>query len=563
MNAAGFTRRKLVPVLAICLIAGVGSYFVFKSSASVDGKYDINKIAVQLGPEEYVAGPTDAHDTTYFTERDDKGRWYGFTGNGTSFVIPLNEKNMLPESPLQRDKKDIPKHRVILDADTAAPRNVDDPKHPDTCGAWIIGAVYKNPKKSGHWIGWYHGERNCLRGNLTGGDRTHMTMGYAESFDSGKTWKKTGYPNNRIITADRALENNGALNDTGNGRVIQIGDYFYMFYQSNSAQEATATGRKIHIARSKVSDLGRPGTWKKWYCTDINKKSTCSFNQPGVGGKSTRLANEDGKNVLKDQYVTWNRYLNRYIAFGNEKGSFRLLASEGDDFLNWTSKQELIQPIPTSMDDFTVDNWNKDATPAKCYNKDRTKVAECKQLYGYNSIIGMQGNSDGSGKNFYIYYLKHYAGQGFGDGYILRRKVTLQGGTATTMTARTELALYKDAKGRQRITSELPEPWLGYVRKSTIGYVLSNPAPGYQPLFECKKPDGSYYAKRIKTTEPYGVPVPGDPPTKCSATDKLIRRIGWVSPVRTSEATEAIYDVSGSSALTQRGAPLGYILKGL
>jgi hypothetical protein len=561
LNSAGISHL-LVPVLAIGLVAAAGSYMVFRSHANIDGTFDVNKIQVQLGPEEYVAGPTNALDTPYFTEKDQKGRSYGFAGNSDSFVIPLEEKSLLPTSPIPHDKTTIPKYQTILAADTAGSRVGEDPNHLDTCGAWILGSIYTDPKNANHWIGWYHAERNCVRGDLDGGDRTHMTIAYAESFDIGKHWTKPQYPNNRVITADAALEGTPAKNDTGNGRVIKIkdaeGEFYYMFYQANSAQDSN-TGRSIHLARSKVSDLGRPGTWKKWYCTDPKVRSTCSFSQPGVGGKSTKLTNSDtftdawkNKVVLKDQYVTYNRYLNRYIAFGNDSGSFRFIASEGNDFKDWTSQAGLIKPMPTTPEDQTVDNWDRcSKLPAG---------TECKQLYGYNSIIGVKGDSDSSGQRFYIYYLKQFPGQGFGDGYIMRTKVTLIAGTATPTPARTELSLYLDKKGNQRITSELPEPWLGYQRKSKVGYVLSNPAPGYEPIFECKKPDGTYYTMRLAGASDYTMPVPSGTPTKCNAKDKLIRRIGWVSPRRTSEATEPIYDVSTVDGKAKRGSAIGYAL---
>lgn len=577
MNTTRFSRRMLIPILAICLLAAIGSYFVFRSSASVNGTTDINKISVQLGPEEYVAGPTNAQDAAYFTEKDNRDRWYGYTANGASFVSPLEEKNLLPTTPLPHNKDNVPKHQIILEPDTAVGRFVDNPRHPDACGAWIAGSIYKDKKNNQHWYGWYHAERNCLRGDRDGGERTHMSIAYAESFDAGKTWKKPNYPNNRIITADTAFDGNSARDDTGAPRVIQVKDYYYIFYQSDSTQESVV-GRRIHMARSKVSDMGKPGTWKKWYCTEPNKRESCGFSQPGIGGKSSKLRNSELKNpdgtkdstwsnkyVLNDRYISYNRYLNRFIAMGNDSGSFKLIASEGDDFTNWKIKSELMQVMPTDRDDFTVDNWNNGGTPDKCRKKVGDRLIEtnyeCKQWYGYNSIIGLKGDSDSSGQTFYMYYNKHFPGQEFKDAYIMRRKVKLVASNATTMTARTELSLYQDKKGNQRLTSELPEIWLGYQRKARVGYVLSNPAPGYEPLFECKKPNGKYYTMLLAGAKDYALPVPGDPPTKCNATDKLIRRVGWISPKKTNEATEPIYDVSASPSLAKRGNPIGYALK--
>lgn len=588
-------HAKLLVMVGILLLgtAGFLGYTVWQKRSAdaanenslnrqeLSGVRDINTISIQLGPEEYVAGPTNAQDAAYFTRQDNRGRWHGFTGNSSSFVTPLDEKTLLPITPLPHNKDNIPEHRVILKPDTAVGRNVDDPKHPDACGAWIAGSIYKDTKNAEHWYGWYHAERNCLRGDREGGERTHMSIAYTESFDGGNTWKKPNYPNNRIITADTAFNGNSARDDTGAPRIIQIKDHFYIFYQSDSTQESVV-GRRIHLARSKVADLGKPGTWKKWYCSDPKIRSTCGFTQPGIGGKSSKLTNSDelknadgtsdktwkSKYVLNDRYIIYNRYLNRYIAMGNDSGSFKLIASDGDDFTNWRIKSELMQVMPTDRDDFTVDNWNNGGTPDKCRKKVGDRLVEtnfeCKQWYGYNSITGFQGASNTSGKNFYMYYNKHFPGQEFKDAYIMRRQVTLFAGSTDTKTARTELSLYRNAKGNERITSELPEPWLGYERKARVGYVLSNPAPGYEPLFECKKPDGTYYTMRLTGASDYMLPVPGDPPTQCNAKDKLIRRVGWVSPQKIEgEATAPIYDVSANPAETRRGSLIGWALRGL
>lgn len=624
LNSVG-ASHLLIPLVVIGIIASVGSYIIFKSSASINGTYDINKVSVQLGPEEYVAGPTNAMDAPYTTFKDNRGRWYGLTANSSSYVLPLEEKTMLPSNPIAHSNKDIPKHQVILEPDTTD-HFVEDPKHPDACGAWML-SIQKDKKDDQHWYGWYHSEHNCLREKNTdmkGNTRTHMELAFAESFDAGNHWQKGNkeyaYPNNRILTADAnkdpvtgvILKDNLDTDDNGGARFIRIGDYFYAFYQSSSVQDyerangevvkdaqgrpVVSKNRKLHLARSKVSEMGKPGSWWKWYCSNPNDRATCGYTEPGIGGKSTKLTNSnelvgvnpDGtqdktwksKYVLNDRYISYNRYLNRYIAFTNEDGGFRLLASEGDDFTNWKSKSDVTTVKPSSEDDFTVDNWSRSkSNPSLCpdssvgsdgENIEQTgqqdddaqnpaaKKAECKQQLGYNSIIGINGDSDHSGQTFYMYYVKHFPGQKTSDGYILRRKITFVANDATTRSTRTELSLYMDAKGNQRITSELPEPWLGYTRKSKIGYVLSAPAQGYEPLFECKKPNGTYYTLRLAGAHDYTMPVPADPPTKCNATDKLIRRVGWISPVKTAEATEAIFDVSSVDGKAKRGTPIGY-----
>jgi hypothetical protein len=74
-------------------------------------------------------------------------------------------------------------------------------------------------------LGWYHGECDCdYRHGIT-----HKSTAFAESFDGGKTWQFPNYPNNQVVTADAAFDGQEDLDDSGDGRVIKIGNYFYMF----------------------------------------------------------------------------------------------------------------------------------------------------------------------------------------------------------------------------------------------------------------------------------------------------------------------------------------------
>lgn len=605
----------LLPVLVITLIAAAGSYVVLRSSASIDGMLDVNKISVELGEEELVADASSLvaldrqkskngesgsiYDNSYFIEKE-KGEYYGFLANVNSYAFKLNDKGL----PIIPDTLEGMERRVKLENDKRPNKN--DPErakfdreearglHPDTCGAWLLSAIHENPNNRKHWIAWYHGEDRCDYDNR----KTHMTLAYTESFDEGKTWRKPNYPHNRIITADPRLEAESPsaekvkVDDAGGGRTILVGDYYYMFFRASGKVKTTKDGQpidqlindRIHVARSKVSDLGKPGTWKKWYCRDSGNRSTCGYTEPGIDGRSTPISvNPPGKGVTMDtlpaagRFITYNRHLNRYITMQAHGCGFRLHASNGDDFLTWKEKTETLYPAVTDVDedknckDYTVNNWNQGGDPKKCQirNEDGTYSPtnfECKQVYMYTSIIGLQGDGERTGKELYLYYGKVYPGEGLDQRYIFRRKVSLKvKGTALEKTTRVALTAYQDKNGRRRVTTESPEPRLGYQAKSTIGYVLSDPAPGYQPLFECKKPDGLYYTMRLDTDEPYAVPVPAAaprPPAKCNATDKLIRRIGWVSPKRTNEATVPISaNLAGESAA--RSAHLGYALESL
>lgn len=564
----------------------------------VDGKMDINKVKVQLSPEEYVAGPVTFSDSAYFIEKDLKDRSYGFMSNQISYVFRL-DKNGKPIIP---SKESALKKQIILSRDqrpkAGTPerakydREEEKGLHPDRCGAWMVSAIHKNPKNKKHWIGWYHGEKGC---DYSIG-KTHMSLAYAESFDAGKNWRKPKYPNNRIITANNALKNfsttddNTDLDDTGNGRVTRItnknGDYYYIFFRAsgivnktNSKGDVTKVLVKdsIHVARSKVSSLGKPGTWKKWYCRDSGKRSTCSYSEPGIGGRSTPIGVQPGATPTAEivpspyRFISYNRYLKRYIAIQAHGNGFGLRASNGDDFLTWKKKTDTIYPAVTHDKDFTVQNWNWGGDPKKCQRKgaDGSYMAtrfECKQLYMYTSIIGLKNDGERTGQEFYLYYTKVYPGEDHSQRYLMRRKVKLLIPTedassspkTPTKTTRVQLAVYENKQGHRRITTELPHPKSGYKLKSKLSYVLSAPASGYQPLFECQRTNGQFYTRRVPVTWAYGVPDSLNPPTMCNATSKLIRRIGWVSPRQTEEASVPIYETSQASTSRSQSTPIGY-----
>jgi hypothetical protein len=611
LDTRGITHL-LLPILIISLVAAAGSYIVIRSSANIDGTTDINNIYVELGAEQLVADPAKLAplerndgtehgtiaDNSYFIEKE-KGKYYGFLANKNSYAFPLDNSGDKEDDDIYQGIPIIPssadqlKRHLKLPNDPR-PKNIADKakfereerqgKHPDSCGAWLLSTIQENPNNRKHWIAWYHGEDRC---NYSNGGETHMTLAFTESFDEGKTWKKPNYPNNRVITASPTYKTVDA-DDTGGGRTLRIGDYYYMFYKSSGEVKQTAangvvtmvvTTDNLHVARSKVSDLGKPGTWKKWYCRDSGNRATCGYTEPGIGGRSTPISATPGAKPKTDlvpssqRFVTYNRYLNRYITMQAHGDGFQLRASNGDDFLTWKAKKETVYPAVTNDQDFTVQNWNYgvNSTSKKCQRKkpdgtsERTNF-ECKQLYMYSSVIGLQGDGEGLGRRFYLYYTKVYPGEEHDQRYVFRRLVTLNAKkipSTQDKTTRVALTQYQDKNGRQRITTESPQPSLGYKVRSTIGYVLSHPSPGYHPLFECKRPNGEYYTMRLATDDPYAVPVVPpipDPPTKCNGRDTLVRRIGWASPKRTSEASVAITNSDPSSGAAARSAAIGYAL---
>jgi len=130
--------------------------------------------------------------------------------------------------------------------------------------------------------GWVHTERG--HNTATGGFTFHGRVTYTESAD-GLHWTP-----NKFTSKDVCISPPGPIThwpDQSKNRgtaahwVVRIGDYLYMYWKDTAdAEMDDGTHRPdTCMARSRVSDSGKPGTWLKWY--------KGSFSEPGVGGRSS------------------------------------------------------------------------------------------------------------------------------------------------------------------------------------------------------------------------------------------------------------------------------------
>ena len=459
-------------VTAITLLILVVIAQVRKAKAVVEN-------LVVVGEEEYMLGPRDdIPDQSFFTNQTTSGLrgFLGGGGNTTTFFGP-NLDSLVADG-------------VALQHGPAG--NFDE------CGVWLV-STYKIDDQ--HWIGWYHAEEAC---DYSVG-RTHKSMAFTESFDGGKTWTKPNYPNNQILTADTVFNGDTAQDDAGDGKVIKIGDYFYLFFGTDGPWG-------INVARSAVADLGQPGTWYKYY--------NGGYTEPGLGGHSSVITNMDS------QFVVLNTYLNRYMT-GQMSGKWGLALdfSNGTDYLNWEKFPGSFQPVypeVSSDTDGTVDNW-------------LVRDANSKQLYAYASFIGSDGNSDSVGQQFYLYYLKLFPGEGFDKRYLMRRKIEIKT-KDDQFYAKALLTRYgKTSPKKTKVSTEIAKPSEGYIKTADLGYLASTGATGFHPLYECYIAAAADYL--IYT---------GDPATNnwtycASANEKYVRKIGYAADVATTTATQALY----------------------
>ncbi len=347
---------------------------------------------------------------------------------------------------------------------------------------------------------------------------TTKSMSLAETFDGGKTWSKPNYPNNRILTdAQSGYAANIKEKGVGDGKFLIIGNYIYVVFYAASDSAGPS------IARSKVSDQGKPGTWLKYYCTDSSNKSTCSFSEPGIGGKSTRFV--DNSYIPINKNITYNSYVDRYISISHfgSTGSVLNFSLTNDILGDWKWSEE-IYPMTAEWNTPESQNWIR--TPQGRY------------LFDYVSLVNIDGDSSKTGKEFYVYYMKIYPGEDWTKRYLYRRKVTLHKENLTGQFANIALTLYKSGN-QYRASTDRVQVSKGYGYVENLGYISPHPVPNFISLYECYyKPGDIYGVNTSLTTDPkrYNWNTCSDSPD-----DIYLKRIGYISPTKTKTANIAIY----------------------
>lgn len=501
-RARSTSRRAVVAGAALACVVTAGAAVQASSPAqsapaAVAAAVPFGGFTIQLGPEERVYGPSGLTDFPYFSERTPSGTLVGFISNNDSYrVATRNNKS------IHAPRKVLPRGRIGSF---------------DKCGAWLIGSIYK---RGSRWVAMYHAESAGKGDNnrcIYNDDSVVASIGRAVSHDAGKTWKKTG----QVLTQNRNLTT-AKSEDATMGRMIQVGDFLYLFYGASTANSGAGLQRKLHVARSHVDDLGARGTWRKWHCYQpaLLQPRRCDFEgtgNEGLGGRSSPIAKIDPM----ARVIMPNTYVNKYVALAatGTKG-FKLWISNFADTAPpvdpedpaaetkfWDNSIDIYPPV-SSPSDGQVDNWN------------RTRRA--KQLYAYPSIVGARGESHTSGQVFYIYYVKLFPGAGFPERYLMRRKLIIS--PEDSGLNRVALTTYlRKSDGRRRTSTEKPLD-NAFRPKAGESYLLAKPRSGWVDVFECVR-NGTY---RLRTEQ-------------CASTERNYRRVGWIRPSAGDGATVPIY----------------------
>lgn len=370
----------------------------------------------------------------------------------------------------------------------------------DECGAWLKG-IY--PLSATHILGWYYSEEKC---NYTAEVWTWRgSVAFVESFDGGKTWQKPNYPNNQTITNENSFNNDTTKDDVSGGRVINDGQYLYIFSNQSSDNQT-------FVARSKISDQGRPGTWFKFHNT--------SFTEPGIGGKTSSIP------ALSAQVnIIYNSFLNRYMDSNatGRYGFYLYFSNLSSSIIDWTaypsingSPSKAIYPRITDYNDMTVDEEKP------------VDVTTNQAIYWshYGSTIGLDGSSDDVGKEFYQYYVKVFKGQNAATPrYLMRRKLTLSTSLSGNEYAYLQLISYKKDNKTIATTEVLPVE-KGYQKENTLGYILPYDSDNFVSLYLCHVSfSDSYFITTVDASQNNYQYCE----TQGQYGDTFVRRIGYIS----------------------------------
>lgn len=215
----------------------------------------------------------------------------------------------------------------------------------DSSYAGVSSVYYCKPKKE--LLAFYHAEDNSgmekipYNATLT---CALWSVGLAVSVDGGITLTKIGQ-----VLASKEAKNPKATDMRGIGDVSVCPDhtnkYLYAYYTDLSPQPKRYA--RVCMARSRISDGGRPGTWRKYYETD--------FKEPGLGGlESDILENAVHPNV------TFIRSLGKYVMFfnvtrweehvNNKADISGIYFCHSDDGIKWSERRRLFSALDVPLE---------------------------------------------------------------------------------------------------------------------------------------------------------------------------------------------------------------------
>lgn len=165
-----------------------------------------------------------------------------------------------------------------------------------------VGGVYLDRSKN-ELLAFYHAEDHANKGLSPSGQNAWMgSVGAASSRDGGRSFRKLG----QVLTSRHRFNAKPASSGLGDISICVDKTNTYLLAHYVDFSRARKHGVQTCVARSRLSDRGMPGTWKKYF--------EGRFSEPGLQGHESHIFSGwvDHADYYSPQ-VQYSKVLKKYV----------------------------------------------------------------------------------------------------------------------------------------------------------------------------------------------------------------------------------------------------------
>jgi hypothetical protein len=475
-------------------------------------------LATAVGVPEVVGGPTCCLFDSPFLGLATSAGTVGLSANSDTFVVSLGAS---VSSQLAQP----------LPTGLAADSDNTSYSH---CGKWL-NAAFVDPANASIVHGFFHQEWHCDYAHAL---YTNKSVGYAQSVDGGLTFVPVPTPSGADPAADQlvASSNTTAAHQTGEGDhgVVRIGDYLYMLFVCWDGDVRVHGGTTAAMARSRVADGGRPGTWFKYF--------QGAWSQPAVGGRSDAVLALPGTAVYALPSVSPSTALAVGVIF-----SAALNVAWADGAGADAAPTDWAPAAAGPIFNAAWASWDRNANSS--------------ELFGYPGLTAATGGAGGAvaPDASFVYFTYLSPGHDFTARWLVRRplRVFARAGGGAAPPALSALALWASttapAAARRWWAAGgpvAPDAAPGnFSAVRTLGAVLTAAQPGALALHECAAAPGAV-----------ALALDGECGAGALAAGAVLRSPGWLAPTAAAAAglgwASVVYAGGGGPTMAADPAPL-------